>query len=344
MRAHAWLAFALLLIGGCSRPTPEGAAEGGDDAAPSSGRVLHLYTAFDTHEARAYIEAFEKETGIDVEWVRLSSGELLTRVRNEAANPQVSVWFGGPFTDFIAATNEGLLAPYPPHVDYPLVEGSYDPEGHWVGISMGAIGFVSNKEILARKKLEPPDSWERLLDPAFRNEVSMAYAYTSGTAYTILASIIQGFGEEEGFRYLQRLHRNVHHYNKSGSACVTQASLGEIGVCIAFSQDALKKGVSKGFPVTLTFPAEGTGYEFAAVAVVKGAREPQLARRFVDWILSPAGQGIMPDFFRIPVSPHVRLPAGFPDLDDVKLFPFDAQKAGAEKKRLIERWREITRR
>jgi len=74
--------------------------------------VLPAYTALDTNEAKIYIEAFEKDTGIKMEWVRMSAGEVLTRLRAEANNPQVSLWFGGPSPEYIAADNFGLLAPY----------------------------------------------------------------------------------------------------------------------------------------------------------------------------------------------------------------------------------------
>jgi iron(III) transport system substrate-binding protein len=60
------------------------------------GQVLHMYTALDTAESQLYIPEFEKDTGIKVQWVRLSSGEVLARLRAEAKNPQVSIWYGGP--------------------------------------------------------------------------------------------------------------------------------------------------------------------------------------------------------------------------------------------------------
>lgn len=314
------------------------------EAAPSSRTgALHLYTAFGAKEALLYIEAFQKETGVPVQWVRLSSGELLTRVRNERERPQASVWFGGPFTDFILATQEGLLSPVHPRLTYPMPPGGADPELHWMGISVGAIAFASNREILTRRKLSPPKSWKDLLSPSFRGEVSMAYPYTSGTAYTILASLMEALGRERALQFFQALDRNIHHYNKSGSACVTQAALGEVGVCIAFTQDILQKGVSKGFPVVMTFPKEGTGYEFAGVAMLRGAPEPERAKRFIRWILSKSGQKLMPSAHRIPVDPEISLPQSIPSLRQIHLFPFDAELAGEKKRAWVDLWRRATR-
>ena len=74
----------------------------------TASKVLHMYTAFDTEQAKYYIDAFEKETGIDVEWVRMSSGEVSARMEAESANPQASVWHAGSNTDHINAAKKGL--------------------------------------------------------------------------------------------------------------------------------------------------------------------------------------------------------------------------------------------
>jgi len=67
---------------------------------------------------------------------------------------------------------------------------------------------------------------------------------------------------------------SIIHYNKSGSACVTQVGFGEIGVGLTFSHDIVKKGPSRGFPVVLSFPKEGTGYEIGAIALTKRWPKP----------------------------------------------------------------------
>jgi len=72
----------------------------------AAGKVLHIYEAFDTAEAKYYIDEFEKETGIDVVFVRMSSGEVLARVEAEAANPQATVWHAGSNTSHINAASK----------------------------------------------------------------------------------------------------------------------------------------------------------------------------------------------------------------------------------------------
>ena len=311
-------------------------------AAESSGEALHLYTALDTNEAKIYIRAFEEDTGIQVRWVRLSAGEVLVRIRSERTNPQVALWFGGPSPEFIVAKREGLLAPYAPRINFEPPPGTFDEAHYWTGFYFGAIGFASNTEILARKEIPPPTSWHDLLKPSFKGEISVAYAYTSGTANTLLAAIVQMMGEDAGFDYIAKLDRNVHHYNRSGSACVTQVGFGEVAVGIAFSHDIVKKGPAKGYPVVLSFPKEGTGFEIGAMALVKGGPNQIAAKRFMDWALSVRAQNLMQKWFRTPLNPNAEVAQGAVTADKVKLIEFDSIWAADHRQRLVERWREVT--
>ena len=334
-------AFWLLACWETSASESEGVAS---EAIVTKGNaeVLHLYTALDTNEAKIYIRAFEEESGIQVRWVRLSAGEVLVRIRSERSNPQVALWFGGPSPEFIVAKNEGLLASYAPRIDFDLPPSTYDAAHHWTGFYFGAIGFASNTEILARKAIPPPTSWYDLLKPELKGEISVAYAYTSGTANTLLAAIVQMMGEDAGFNYIAKLDQNVHHYNRSGSACVTQVGFGEVAVGIAFSHDIVKKGPAKGYPVGLSFPQEGTGFEIGAMALVKGGPNQKAAKRFMDWALSVRAQNLMQKWFRTPLNPKAKVAEGAVTADKVKLIQFDSIWAANHRQRLVERWREVT--
>ena len=333
--------FSLWLCCAIQASEPEAAASAGA-VKEANNDVLHLYTALDTNEAKIYIRAFEEDSGIQVHWVRLSAGEVLVRIRSERTNPQVALWFGGPSPEFIVAKREGLLAPYAPRIDFEPPPGIFDEAHYWTGFYFGAIGFASNTEILDRKGIPPPTSWYDLLKPELKGEISVAYAYTSGTANTLLAAIVQMMGEDAGFNYVARLDRNVHHYNRSGSACVTQVGFGEVAVGIAFSHDIVKKGPAKGYPVMLSFPKEGTGFEIGAMALVKGGPNQTAAKRFMDWALSVRAQNLMQNWFRTPLNPNAKVAEGAITADKVKLIQFDSIWAANHRQRLVERWREVT--
>src|SRR4030043_1353510 len=313
----------------------------GSQTAVRAQEALRMYTALDTNEAKIYIEAFIKDTGIKVDWVRMSAGEVLTRIKAEARNPQVSITYGGPSVEYIAAKKEGLLVPYKSPVGAPFLKGNLkDPEDFWTGFYFGAIGFGNNTSWFEKNKVPLPTSWQDLLRPELKANISIAYPYTSGTSYTTLATLAQLMGEDKAFESWKKLEPNIHHYNTSGSACITQAGLGETAVGIAFSHDILAKGTSKGYPIKGTFPSEGTGYEIGAMALVKGGPELELGKKFIDWSLSKRAQELMKVWFRIPLNPQAEVAAGATKASDVKLINYDDEWAGNNNKRLIEKWRQ----
>jgi iron(III) transport system substrate-binding protein len=309
-------------------------------AGPTSAEELHVYTAIDRMEVQEHLRTFEKQTGIRVRWVRLSTGEVLTRVRAERRNPQASVWFGGPSFDFITAASEGLFEAYRPTTYDRFAPETRDPEWRWCGAYLGYVAFASNPNLLARRGAKLPTSWSDLLRPELKGDVSLAYAYTSGTAYTVVASLVQLFGEEKGIDYLKQLDGQVHHYNRSGTACVTQVGLGEVATCVAFSQDILSKGVGKGYPVVLTFPSEGTGYEVGGIALLHGAPEPAAAKRLIDWVFTRETQERFAQWNRLPVRDDVSALPG--STGNARRIAFDPQRAAADRRRLVDAWREVT--
>jgi iron(III) transport system substrate-binding protein len=308
----------------------------------STPNVLHVYTSLDAQEAPVYIDAFERESGVQVEWVRLSAGEALARLEAERRNPQVSVWFGGPSPEYVVAAQRGLLEPFQPLLEHTLDAAAHGAGWEWTGFYFGVIGFACNEPFLQQHSVQCPTSWAGLLTPSFRGQISLAYPYTSGTAYVVVAALLSLMGEEQGWDYLRRLDAQVHHYNSSGSAAVTQVGLGEVAVGIAFSHDILGKGRARGYPIALSIPREGTPSEIGAVAVVKGGPEPELAKQFVTWLVSERAQNLLAQFYRVPLHPKAQIAEGAVTARDVRLVEYDPVRAATEQKQILARWREIT--
>jgi iron(III) transport system substrate-binding protein len=327
---RTWILLLLVLL------AMNGFAKGQDEP-----KVLHLYDAFDTEEAQYYIEAFEAQTGIDVEWVRLSSGEILARVEAEAGNPGASVWHAGSNTSHISAASKGLLEPYKPNTDFELPDLLHATDWAWTGFYTGAIGFVTNKDFLAEKGVSAPESWKDLLNPAFAKNIAMAYPYTSGTAYTTYATVIQLLGLDDTLDWWAKFdQQSILQYTKSGTACIAMAGLGEVAVGIAMSHDIMAKGINKGYPVVMTFPKEGTGYEVGGICLIKGGPEPELAKQFIDWCFTVEAQDLFQKYNRLPVNPKATVAEGSVTLDQVKLIDYDHIWAGENKDKLVTAWRD----
>jgi iron(III) transport system substrate-binding protein len=149
-------------------------------------------------------------------------------------------------------------------------------------------------------------------------------------------------GEDKGFEYLKALHRNVNQYTKSGAAPVKAVALGETGVAIAFLHDMVTQ-IVEGAPIKTVAPCEGTGYETGSVSLVKGGKNPDLARRFVDWTLSAEAQKLVGadlKIYSIPSNKAAPVSPDAPKLAEMKLIAYDTAKYGsaAERVRLLRKW------
>lgn len=308
----------------------------------AAGTTLNAYSIWPENWARPMFEEFEKATGIHVNFVRFSSGEALVRVIAEKNNPQVDVLFGGPVETHSAGIKEGVFEPYKPP-SYDVLENRFkDPQGYWVGIADDPLVFMSNKKFLAEKGLNPPASWNDLLDPAYKEMIQMADARTSGTAVTRVFSILEVFGrdEEKAFDYMKKLRANVQVYTKSGGGGTIPVGLGQAGAGIFFIVDALKTQ-QEGYDVAVSFPKEGIGTSTEAIALIKGAQNPEAAKKLIDWAASPAMQNLFAKYKInfLPAHPDVQVEPSLAEvLKGGNIFPIDSAWAGENRKRIVEMW------
>lgn len=312
-------------------------------AAPAwAADTLNAYSIWPENWAKPMFEEFEKATGIHVNFVRFSSGEALTRVIAEKGNPRVDLLFGGPVETHAAGIKEGIFEPYKPPAFSALPARFRHPDGQWVAIADDPLVFMSNNKFLKEKGLAPPASWEDLLHPAYKGQLQMADARTSGTAVTRIFSILEvnGRDEDKAFAYMKKLRPNVQVYTKSGGGGTIPVGLGQAGAGIFFIVDALKTK-QEGYDVTVSFPKEGIGTAAEAIALLKGAKNPALAKKLIDWATSPAMQVLYAKYKInfVPAHPEVKVEPSLAEvLKGAKIFPIDDTFAGANRKRIVERW------
>jgi iron(III) transport system substrate-binding protein len=307
-----------------------------------AAETVNAYSIWPENWARPMFEEFEKATGIKVNFVRFSSGEALARVIAEKNNPQVDVLFGGPIETFAAGISEGVFESYKPPSFAKLPPRFRHPDGQWIAIADDPLVFMANNKFLKENNLAPPASWNDLLAAPYKNMLQMADARTSGTAVTRIFSILEVNGRDEtkAFAYMKKLRPNVQLYTKSGGGGTLPVGLGQAGAGIFFIVDALDTK-AKGYDVTISFPKEGIGTAAEGIALIKGAKNPALGKKLIDWASSPAMQGLFAKYKInfVPAHPDVALEPGLAAvLKDAKIFPIDADYAGANRKRVVDRW------
>ena len=270
----------------------------------------------------AQAEGFAEFAGINVEFVRLSTGEAIARLEAEGDDPSFDVWFGGPSLGPSTAAQNGLIEPYISPNASTVSDDLKAADGTWTGIYVGALGFCSNQEFLDELGVEAPTSYDDLLDPAFANNIAMADQRTSGTASTAAANLVALLGSEDAaLEYLSQLDENVFQYTRSGSAPGRMAAQGEVAAAVIFSHDCVLFELETGVDLVTSFPSEGTGFEVGQVSVIANAAHPVAARAFVDWALTAPAQEIAAtvNSFQIPLNPDAAVPEQAISLDDIVL-------------------------
>ena len=300
---------------------------------------LNAYTIMPEKYASQVFEAFTAETGIKVNFMRFSSGEALARVVAEKNNPQVDMILGGPADTYEAGIKEGVFEQYKPAEADMIPEKFRSPENYWTGVGIIPLVFLTNGKFLKEKGLEAPASWNDLLDPAYKNGLQMADARTSGTATERIYALVKIMGEDEAFAYQKKLHENIQMYTKSGAGGAMPVATGQAASGIFYIVDALEIQ-QQGHDVVLSYPAEGVSYGIEATGILKGAKNLENAKKFMDWASSKTFAQLLVDkkINYIPTRTDVVTTNPALDVSKVNLIEVDVAWKGSNRKAFVDRW------
>lgn len=277
--------------------------------ASAAGQTVTVYTPFPGTVAEAWVKPFEEETGIHVEQIKEGTTRVYSRLRAEKSNPRADVWIGGGgMVPFITAANEDLLEPYRPKgwENMPEKQGNLilrDAQWRWVGTTIIGLGFAYNPSILTQEEL--PRTWDDLADPRWRSQILMWDPASSGTAMlflqaALMRSIQKTGSEEAGWRYLRAFYANMRNYSESPPSLLVSRGEVQIGIhfehqvldylqqqarepnAIAEMQKSLRWTILPESPVIVD-----------PLALIKNAPHPENGKKFIDFIMSHRGQGII---------------------------------------------------
>ncbi|MEM7480448.1 MAG: extracellular solute-binding protein [Acidobacteriota bacterium] len=290
MRSLAMFLLAVTLFGGCG---------GGD----STERLL-IYSPHGRDLLTLFEETFEAQNpGVDVRWLDMGSQEVYDRVRSETANPQADVWFGGPSTIFARAAEEGLFEPFQPTWADAIPQGFNDPEDRFFAVYRTAPVLLYNSAAISEE--DAPRDWDDLLAPRFDDQILIRDPLASGTMRiffgTILERSLRTTGDtREGFDWLLRLDAQTKEYVLNPVLMVEKLVRQEGQLTVWELTDALWQR-ERELPLSFAFPASGTPIIVDSIGLVKNAPNPDLGRRFIEWVGSPEAQELAArEAFRLP--------------------------------------------
>lgn len=304
-----------------------------------AGGTLNVYSIMPEKYATQIFEEFTKDTGIKVNFVRLSSGEALARLIAEKANPQVDALWGGPADTYEAGVLEGVFESYVPSEADKVPAQFKSPNGYWTGIGVIPLTFLTNTKFLEQNGLKAPTSWNDLLDPAYKNGLQMADVRTSGTATERIYSLVSIWGEDEAYRYQKKLHENIQLYTKGGAGGAMPIAMGQAASGVFYIVDALDIQ-QQGYDLVISYPKEGVSYGVEGSGIVKGAKNLASAKALMDWASTKRlGDVMVANMINyIPTRPDVVVTNPALDMSQVKLIDVDIAWKGEKRNYFVERW------
>ena len=338
--AHGTLGRLRSILLGVAAVTVVVAFTGGVAVAKST---LTVYTAVEADDLKKYAARFnEDHPDIEIKWVRDSTGVVTAKLLAEKANPQADVIWGLSATSLMVLKLEGMLMPYAPKGVEKLDAVFRDRENPptWVGMDAYVAVICFNTVEAQKKHLPKPTSWKDLTKPVYKGTIVMPNPASSGTGFLQVSAWLQGFGEAEGWKYMDALHQNMGVYTHSGSKPCTMAGAGEypIGIAFEFRSARVKK---QGAPIDIILPSEKSGWDMETTAIVKGTKNLDAVKTLIDWSVSEKAMKLYSEGYAVVAitkmsQPVEHLPANMLD----HMIKNDFEWAAKNRKAILDKWQE----
>ncbi|MFO0994186.1 MAG: putative 2-aminoethylphosphonate ABC transporter substrate-binding protein [Hyphomicrobiales bacterium] len=310
-------------------------------AIPAAAGELTVYTALEADQLKDYKEAFETANpGITINWVRDSTGIVTAKLLAEKDNPQADVVLGLAATSLMLLDKEGMLMGYEPKGIEALTATYRDPANppKWVGMDVWSSALCFNTVEGGKKGLTAPQSWADLIKPEYAGQITMPNPASSGTGYLMVSAWLQMMGEEKGWAYMDALHKNIAAYTHSGSKPCKQAAAGEYTMGLSFEYRA-NKSKKEGAPLDVILPSEGVGWDMEAGSILATTKNPDDAKKLMDWAASKEANELYAKSYAIVAIPGIAKPLEFVPADiEQRLIKNDFAWAAANRERILAEW------
>ncbi|MDJ1160059.1 putative 2-aminoethylphosphonate ABC transporter substrate-binding protein [Chelatococcus sp. SYSU_G07232] len=302
---------------------------------------LTIYTALENDQLAPYKAAIEASVPeAEVVWVRDSTGVITARFLAEKDNPRADMVMGLAASSLLLFEKLNLLEPYAAkgaEALKPAFRDTAEP-ATWLGMDafLGAICYNTAEGQKAGTKA--PASWKDLTAPAFKGKLVMPHPASSGTGYLMVAAWLQMMGEEAGWKFMDALHENMAVYTHSGSAPCVQAARGERVAGIALDMRGASEK-TKGAPIDVIVPAEGTGWDMEALAIVRGSKNAEVAKKVADWAATKRANEVYAKFYAVVAYPGVNnTPPNYPEKAEERMIKNDFAWMAQNRERILAEW------
>jgi len=304
----------------------------------SSAIEVKAYVGLARPVVDAIVNHVKKELGIELKAGYMSWGEIGARIKAEKPRFGADMIICVGISQAVMAKTEGMLESYPDAHAWKDINAIYkDPEGYYYNLGTFSFVLAGNKTRLAEKGYRMPKSWKDLLDPKWKGEIVMPSPVTSGTAFMINYSFLSLYGEEEGWKFLEALDKNVARYTRGGNEPTEVVGRGEYILGIT-ADEAIPIRIKEGFPIVWTIPEEGVGYEGNFTMILKGTKKLEASKRIINHLGTPKFQEFFSQFGYLVARPGY--PGGLYGKDRPKFIKIDHAWAVENRAKILGQWKE----
>lgn len=248
---------------------------------------ITVYSSIPSDIVGIYLADFEtKHPEVNVNLVNEVTLDLIERLLSEQNDPQADVIWGLAVSSMLTLEWNYLLTMYAPEglerIDPIFLDDEETPQ--WVGISARSITLCVNEEELEKRNLPLPTSWQDLINPIYRGQLLILNPGQTSVGYLLLSTILQRYGDVDGWDYMDQLHENVEGAYANNARGVCQWILrGDYPIGLTYDYRAYFPNESE---MLLVFPIEGVGWDMEVNGLVRKEYIKTGAKTFLDWAIS----------------------------------------------------------
>lgn len=342
----ALIAVGLVLSACSSDPAAEQSTSSGETSGGGSGTVTVI-----THDSfnldADLIAQFEEDSGFTVDTIAPGDGGVVTNqlILNKD-NPQADVVYG--IDNYLAkATLDGeVIDSFTPQN---LPASAEQLDGKLVPIDKGDVCINIDHEWFAEKNMSEPQSFDDLAKPEYAELLVVTNATTSSPGLAFLAATVAQYGEDGWQEFWQDLMAGGTRIAEGWSdAYYTDFSgsdgKGSYPLVLSYSSSPSAEVGEDGTARTGSLEATCTR-QIEYAGVIAGAKNPEGAQAFIEFLLSDAVQASLPEtMYMYPINDEIELPeawAKHASLADDPL-TLDYEVLGEQRTAWLEQWSELT--
>lgn len=305
-------------------------------ALPAQAQEVVLYSSNHVETVNLVLDAFKKQQpGIKVSVVRAGTGALMQRIKAEAANPLGDIfWSGGLST--ISEFKE-QLTPYESAAASAIAPEFRGPGALWLGTNTHVSVLMANTRQLPGGQL--PSSWVELADPKWKGKIVVPDPERSSSSFVALYGIQKLLGAE----MLAKIVRNSVVVGTTSGAYEGVAK-GEFALAITMEYAAYEYVAGGMKEVKIVYPKEGTFLSPEGMALIKGGKNADAARKLYDFLASKDAQSlIFKSAYRRPLRTDIDVStmSELPKMSAIKIISLDDAAMGADRNVFLTQWRQI---